>query len=75
MGQSQTDYQSYLLRLWRSGKEEPWRAMLEAVDNNERHSFANLEDLVAFLRSKTGLALEQHIDAEKQAANRQQDPA
>ncbi len=75
MGQSQTEYQSYLLRLWRSGKEEPWRAMLEAVGNNERHSFVDLEDLVAFLQSKTGLALGQKIGAEKRIPNRQKDPA
>ncbi len=75
MGQSQTEYQSYLLRLWRSGKEEPWRAMLEAVNNNERHSFANLEDLIAFLRSQSGLALGQNIGMEKQMPSRRKDPA
>ncbi len=75
MGQSQTEYQSYLLRLWRPGEEEPWRAMLEAVGNNERHSFGDLEDLVAFLRSKTGLALGQNTGAEKRITHRQKDPA
>ncbi|CAG0936382.1 hypothetical protein TFLX_05255 [Thermoflexales bacterium] len=48
-----TEYQSYLLRLWRSNKRHPWRAMLEQVGSEERHSFTDLEGLFAFLHAQT----------------------
>ena len=50
MDASQTEYRSYLLRLWRLGKEEPWHVMLEQVGSKERHTFANLEGLWDFLQ-------------------------
>jgi hypothetical protein len=74
LGQSQTEYQSYMLRLWRSGQKEPWRGMLEAVDHSERHTFVDLEDLFAFLRSRTGLALGQNTSAEKWVTHCSQKP-
>ena len=49
-------YQSYMLRLWRPGRGEPWRAMLECVDSHERLGFADLEDLFAFLKMQTNRA-------------------
>lgn len=38
---------SYLLRLWRS--DDQWRASLQSVQSGERHMFADLESLLAFL--------------------------
>ncbi|MEZ4869264.1 MAG: hypothetical protein R3C14_48525 [Caldilineaceae bacterium] len=40
---------SYLLRLWRSGTDRAWRASLQSVQTGERHMFADLESLLAFL--------------------------
>jgi hypothetical protein len=48
------DYLSYLLRLWRVGKEEAvWRASLESPHTGERIGFASLDELFAFLREQT----------------------
>ena len=41
--------QSYLMRLWRTDKGNTCRVMLESVDTHERHGFANIRDLCAFL--------------------------
>jgi hypothetical protein len=48
-------YLAYLLRLWRVNDDgEPvWRASLESPHTGERHGFANLELLFAFLEEKT----------------------
>jgi hypothetical protein len=43
------EHHSYLLRLWRSGAEATWRASLQSVSTSERHMFADLESLFAFL--------------------------
>jgi hypothetical protein len=40
---------SYLLRLWRSGAEGGWHASLQSVQTGERHMFADMESLLAFL--------------------------
>jgi hypothetical protein len=50
--QPKSQYQSYLLRLWRTGEGEVCRAMLEHIDSHERFGFANLEELCAFLREQ-----------------------
>jgi len=49
-------YLAYLLRLWRVNDDgKPvWRASLENPHTGERHGFANLELLFAFLEEKTG---------------------
>jgi hypothetical protein len=48
-------YRSYLLRLWLEPNDPPaWRAMLESPANGERHGFASLETLFAFLEQETG---------------------
>jgi hypothetical protein len=51
-------YLAYMLRLWQAGDdEEPsWRASLESPHTGERHGFANLARLVAFLEEQTGTA-------------------
>ena len=44
-------YQTYLLRLWRAqcGGKWQWRASLESRHTGERHLFAGLGQLFAFL--------------------------
>ena len=47
------DYLSYLLRLWRVGKEEAvWRASLESPHTGERIGLASRDALIAFLRQQ-----------------------
>lgn len=51
----QSDYLSYLLRLWRVSEEETaWRVSLESSHTGERKGFASLDDLFSFLRGQTG---------------------
>jgi hypothetical protein len=40
---------SYLLRVWQAGGEGGWRASLQSIPAGERHMFADLESLMAFL--------------------------
>ena len=51
---AQTEYRSYLLRLWRLSDQAPWHVMLEQVGSQERHTFGNLESLLDFLREGEG---------------------
>lgn len=46
-------YESYLLRLWESDKagELIWRASLESTHTGERHGFADLASLLAYLET------------------------
>jgi hypothetical protein len=48
-------YLAYMLRLWQVGGEGElaWRASLESPHTGERHGFASLEALFAFLEEKT----------------------
>jgi hypothetical protein len=47
-------YRCYLLRLWLEPNSPlEWRAMLESPNSGERHGFANLEALFAFLEQET----------------------
>ena len=52
MKHPEPQYHSYLLRLWRADREKAWRVMLECVDTHERHGFAGVEGLFAFLREQ-----------------------
>ncbi len=54
-GPAESEYQSYLLRLWRSGDGSGWRVMLEQIGSHQRHGFADLESLCAFLRAQADL--------------------
>ena len=47
-------YLSYLLRLWGAEQdaEFTWRALLESPMTGERHGFASLKDLFAFLQTQ-----------------------
>jgi hypothetical protein len=40
---------SYLLRLWRGSADGGWRASLQSIQTGQRHMFADLESLLAFL--------------------------
>jgi hypothetical protein len=55
MGNEQRQYRSYLLRLWqaRSHGAWVWYASLEDPRTGERHGFAALERLFAFLKHQT----------------------
>jgi hypothetical protein len=55
----QSEYQSYLLRLWRSGKSAAWRILLEQIGSGERWSFPDLESLLVFLQARTDQAMPQ----------------
>jgi hypothetical protein len=49
-------YRVYLLRLWQAEGENGrlvWRAALEDARTNERHGFADLAQLYAFLEAQT----------------------
>jgi hypothetical protein len=55
MAEEPQEYQSFLLRLWRtSHKGKPgWRASLESAQTGERCGFADMASLVAFLEEQT----------------------
>ena len=46
-----TDYHAFLLRLWCGGDGAGWRASLQAPGDAERRGFADLDDLMAYLRA------------------------
>jgi hypothetical protein len=52
-------YLAYLLRLWQVQDKGGigWRASVENAHTGEKVGFAHLDQLVAFLRERTGLAL------------------
>jgi hypothetical protein len=56
MTTEQPRYLAYMLRLWQvSSDGHPiWRTTLESPHTGERHGFANLELLFAFLETQTG---------------------
>lgn len=62
--QQNTQYKSYLMRLWRSGPATEWHILLETVGSEEKKGFPNLEALFSFLRT---LAKEEAAAAAKQA--------
>jgi hypothetical protein len=51
----QTDYLSYLLRLWRvgDGDELAWRAWLKSARTGQQVGFGSLEELFEFLQGQT----------------------
>ncbi len=54
MGTRQRPYLSYLLRLWMVEDDGfVWRASLEAPGHADRHGFATLKELIAFLLAET----------------------
>jgi hypothetical protein len=57
MSDEQSNYLSYLLRLWRENGEEQntWQASLESALTHKRYVFPNLEKLFAFLQRQIGV--------------------
>ena len=55
MAEEPQEYQSYLLRLWRtSSRGKPtWRASLESAQTGEQRGFADLGSRFAFLEQET----------------------
>lgn len=53
MNPSATNYQAYLLRLWRDGPGNHWRAALQSTKASEMQLFADVQSLLDFLRSQT----------------------
>lgn len=47
-------YDSYLLRIWRGGKENRWRWMLQNVRTGEQMGFRDMEALVRYLDATYG---------------------
>jgi hypothetical protein len=47
------NYKGYLVRIWRSSSQAPWRASARDTMSGEQHHFANLEKLLLFLREET----------------------
>jgi hypothetical protein len=54
-GTNHTRYVSYLIRIWQPQGRVPgtWLASAEASGSHERHSFADLSGLYAFLEAQT----------------------
>lgn len=68
-------YRAYLLRMWQTEDAEGhliWRAALEEASGSERHGFADLEHLYAFLQMQTSLwaaaAAADHVADEESTA-------
>ena len=57
MRERQRPYLAYLLRLWQVQEKGGigWRASVENAHTGEKVGFAHLDELVAFLRERTGL--------------------
>jgi hypothetical protein len=53
MHTSPADYQSYLLRLWRTGMRGAWRASLQNTATEQVIHFADIAALLAFLIAQT----------------------
>lgn len=47
------NYKAFLIRIWRSSPEAPWRAFAHDIANGEQHHFASLENLFLFLNDLT----------------------
>jgi hypothetical protein len=58
---AQTEYLSYLLRIWRTsdGDEDIWRASLELPGARLRRGFADLDELFDYIREQTSCEPEQ----------------
>ena len=53
MNRSETNYQAYLLRLWRDGPRNRWRASLQSTKASDTQLFADMRSLLNFLQSQT----------------------
>ena len=53
MNHSEINYQAYLLRLWRDGPRNRWRASLQSTKASDTQLFADVKDLLIFLQAQT----------------------
>jgi hypothetical protein len=58
------EHRAYLLRLWRNSADTPWRASLQSVSTGERHMFADLVSLMAFLLDHARMTADEGEDRE-----------
>ncbi len=65
MNRSETNYQAYLLRLWRDGPSNRWRASLQSTKTSDAQLFADVQALLAFLQTQRA-ETEHDGDAEAQ---------
>jgi len=72
MSREERRYISYLIRLWqvKNSSGLVWRASLESSRTGERHGFADLDALFAFLRQQTEMASDSSEDKEGGPENR-----
>ena len=47
------NYKGYLVRIWRSSSQSPWRASVRDTQTGERRQFARLENLFLFFDKET----------------------
>ena len=52
MAEHAPGYYAYLLRMWRTGPQGPWRASLEDAETGERIGFGSLAEAFGYLRAK-----------------------
>lgn len=50
---NESNYQAYLLRLWRDGPRNRWRASLQSTKASDTQLFADVQSLLTFLQSQT----------------------
>ncbi len=55
-------YQSFLLRLWKETPELPWRFQVRCVSTGDEYRFAELEQVLAFLRNAAAGEGELEVD-------------
>lgn len=46
-------YKAFLIRIWRSSAESPWRAFAHDAESGEQRYFSSLENLCLFLYEST----------------------
>lgn len=57
-------YHAYLVRIWQDSARSPWRASAQSVQSGEKLLFADIEQLLVFLRAHCHPAgVEQAVDA------------
>lgn len=69
MTQEESDYISYLLRLWLVHEEvgPVWRASLTSPHTGERQGYPNLDALITFLRTEIEAAQAAQDDSDRAA--------
>jgi hypothetical protein len=47
------NHKSYLVRIWRSSSQSPWRASVRVIQTGEQYQFARIENLFLFFSKET----------------------